>query len=58
MQVDILKSTINGHYTVQTELDEETKEIGLKMQEYYRNSVVLENNSALEKLVFKLRHKL
>ena len=45
VQVDVLKSPITDHYTVQTELDEETKETGLKMQEYYRNWAVLENNS-------------
>ena len=58
MQVDVLKSTITDHYTVQTKLDEETKETGLKTQEYYRNWAVLENNSVLQKLVFKLKHKL
>ena len=58
VQVDVLKSTITDHYTVQTELDEETKETGSKMQEYCRNWAVLENNSVLEKLVFKLKHKL
>ena len=31
--VDVPKSTITDHYTVQTELDEETKETGLKMQQ-------------------------
>ena len=58
MKVEILKSTITDHYTVQTELDEETKDTGLKMQQYYRHWAILENNSVLEKLVFKLKHKL
>ena len=58
VQVDVLKSTITDHYTVQTKLDEETKETGLKTLEYYRNWAVLENNSVLKKLVFKLKHKL
>ena len=34
VQVDVRKSTITDHYTVQTALDEETKETGLKTQEY------------------------
>ena len=58
MQVDVLKSIITDHYTVQTELVEETSETGLEKQEYYRKWAVLENNSVLEKLVFKLKHKL
>ena len=34
MQEDILKSRPTDYYNVQTELDVETKETGLKMQEY------------------------
>ena len=58
VKVEVLKSTKTDHYTVQTELDEETKETCLKMQQYYRHWAILENNSVLEKLVFKLKHKL
>ena len=58
VKYEVLKSTITDHYTVQTELDEETKETGLKMQQYYRHWVILENNYVLEKLVFKMKHKL
>ena len=54
-QVDVLKSSITDHYTVQTELDEKMKETRLKMKEHYRNWAVLENNSVLEKLLFKLK---
>ena len=57
-QVGVLISTIFDHYTVQTELDDETKETRLKMQEYYTNWAVLENNVVLEKPAFKLKHKL
>ena len=46
------------HYTVQTELDEQTKETGLKMQQCYRHWAIPENISVLEKLVFNLKHKL
>ena len=49
VKVEVLKSTITDHYTVQT---------GLKMQQYYRHWAILENNSVLEKLVFKLKHKI
>ena len=55
--VDVLKSAITDHYTVQTELDEEKKKTGLKIQQYYRHWAVLENISVLEKLVFKVKHK-
>ena len=48
VKVEVLKSTITDHYTVQT---------GLKMQQYYRHWAIQENNSVLEKLVFKLKHK-
>ena len=58
LKVEVLKSTITDHYTVKTELDEETKETGFKMQQYYRHWATLENNSVLEKIVFKLKHKL
>ena len=58
VKVEVLKSTITDHYTVQTGLDEETKETGLKMQQYYRYWAILENNYVLEKLAFKLKHKL
>ena len=58
MKVDFLKSKITDHYTVQTELDEATKETGSNMQQYYRHWAVLDNNSVLEKLVFTLKHKL
>ena len=58
VKVEVLKSTITDHYTVKAELDEETKETGLRMQQYYRLWAILENNSVLEKLVFKLKHKL
>ena len=44
-QVDVPKSTISDHYTVHTELDEETKETRSKTQEYYRNWAVQKNNS-------------
>ena len=37
LQVNVLKSIITDHYTVHTELDEETKETGFKTQDYYRN---------------------
>ena len=57
VKVEVLKSTVTDHYTVQTELDEKTKETGLKMQHYYRHRAILKNNSVLEKLVFKLKHK-
>ena len=58
VKVEVLKSTITNHYTVQTKLDEETKKAGLKMQQYYRHWAILEHNSVSEKLVFKLKHKL
>ena len=58
VKVEVLKSTITDHYTVQTELDEETKETGWKMQQYYRHWAILENNSVSEKLVFQMKHKL
>ena len=58
VEVEVLKSTITDHYTVKTELDEETKETGLIMQQYYRHWAILENSSVLEKPVFKLKHKL
>ena len=58
MKVEVLKSTITDHYTVKTELDEETKETDLRMQQYYRHWAILENKSVLEKLVFKLKDKL
>ena len=58
VKVEILKSTISDHYTVKTELDEETKETVLRKQQYYRHWAILENDFVLEKLVFKLKHKL
>ena len=58
VKVVVLKSTITDHYTDQTELDEETRETGLKMQQYYRHWAILENNYVLENLVFKLKNKL
>ena len=58
VKVEVLKSAISDHYTVKTELDEETKETGLRMQQYNRHWAILENNSVLEKLVLKLKHKL
>ena len=33
VKVEVLKSTLTDHYTVQTELDEETKETGFKMHQ-------------------------
>ena len=57
VKVEVLKSTITDHYTVKIELDEETKETGFRMQQYYRHWAILENNSVLEKLVFKMKHK-
>ena len=56
VQADILKSTTTDHYTVQSELDKNVKETGLKMQEYYRVWPTLEANTVLEKLVLKLKH--
>ena len=58
VKVEVLKSTLTDHYTVKSQLDEETKETGLRMQQYYRHWAFLENNSVLEKLVFKQKHKL
>ena len=58
VNVEVLKSSITDHYTIKTELGEETKGTGLRMQQYYRHWAILENNSVLEKLVFKLKHKL
>ena len=57
-EVKVLKSTLTDHYTVKIKLDEETKETSLRTQQYYRNWAILDNNSVLEKLLFKLKHKL
>ena len=58
VKVEVLKSKITDHYTVKTELAEETEETGSRKEQYYRHWAILEKNSVLEKLVFKLKHKL